>query len=740
MDKLVIPRDCIIQGDRVTIRYEGDIQIENDLVPLSVKSNSGGIRFVPQGKSLTCSHLSCENGLLSVEADLLSAEFLSANHVELKLGELEISQALQVNESADIRAKTVNIDEVFADTLVVEGEDSVTIQAIEANQVSMQVGKGSIRHIRAKNVVIEAVGRFECDKITAEQSVEVRSGEIGVKFLESPTFIAAPEVQGIVMLATCEEVKAEGVRGFIRPDEFRMLAETGPFAALVSGETGEAEEGQSVDIVELAQSEPNENVEQATTLDLEEVLEQEPDSGEAEPDRDEAEPESTILEESASETESEESEMDAEPTAAIEDQEHEQFREAESEQAEEEQPGPDDRNTVSMDEEPIVEPEQAPEPTGEAVDAENLEQSGVSVMPSEVAEETEQIEDPYMTREIHDLDPELFGFQQKRVVKEREDDLASDLDDAEAAAEGTELDEEPIPETTPETDQEPIELDDEDDLMDIDMPDEEIDALPEITDFDDFVELSDDDMRSEPLPEDAINDDEQNLLEDHVDEVRDDSIESEADDREDISMDNELEEAIEDSIDNVLDHSMDIPEADSVEVEEGFGSDEEATEDEDDDVVLEISNDENELDVEIEEEPVGSEAEPSLEDEQSELDQEDDSNPPPTPPPVTTVQPPSPPPVPASEESEAGLDALVMELYGLLDQIRSFFPDENYPKFINQIQTYLEERRFNILRKARNRDAVLNSFDRLQHPDISACARQFYSVMARHFGDPEDFE
>jgi hypothetical protein len=80
-------------------------------------------------------------------------------------------------------------------------------------------------------------------------------------------------------------------------------------------------------------------------------------------------------------------------------------------------------------------------------------------------------------------------------------------------------------------------------------------------------------------------------------------------------------------------------------------------------------------------------------------------------------------------------DLLVDLLSNIMDDIKSHFPDDNYPKFISQIETYLLERRFSILRKARNREAVLSSFDRLDHPEISKLARLFYKQMANFFGD-----
>jgi hypothetical protein len=80
-------------------------------------------------------------------------------------------------------------------------------------------------------------------------------------------------------------------------------------------------------------------------------------------------------------------------------------------------------------------------------------------------------------------------------------------------------------------------------------------------------------------------------------------------------------------------------------------------------------------------------------------------------------------------------DDLVDRLGSLIDDVKNCFPDDNYPKFISQIEVYLKEKRFKILRKKRNREAVISSFDRLDNPRISELARTFYTELSNYFHD-----
>ena len=80
-------------------------------------------------------------------------------------------------------------------------------------------------------------------------------------------------------------------------------------------------------------------------------------------------------------------------------------------------------------------------------------------------------------------------------------------------------------------------------------------------------------------------------------------------------------------------------------------------------------------------------------------------------------------------ESVDGLDGeslLVQDLNETLNRIRAYFPADGCPKFIDQIGRYLEEGRFNLFRRGNNKRAVLSSFDKYDHEEISKLAREFF--------------
>ena len=119
MEKLVIPKGCAIQGDKITIRNEGDIVIESNLVPLSIKSNQGSISFAPEAADVTCSSLSAERGELRLQVKNFSAELLVAASGEISFGHLELAQALQISESVLLEGDSFSVPEIHAGDTVI---------------------------------------------------------------------------------------------------------------------------------------------------------------------------------------------------------------------------------------------------------------------------------------------------------------------------------------------------------------------------------------------------------------------------------------------------------------------------------------------------------------------------------------------------------------------------------------------------------------------------------------------
>lgn len=632
MDPLMIPKSCVLQGEKITIRYRGDIQIENDLVPLSVKSEEGGIRFIPEGRSVSCSHLSAENGILEVEAERVEADTLHAMTAILRINDLEIHQVIQASQEMLIESEKLKAQELRASELELTAAESLDVQSIVVEgQVVITFDHGKVHEIRGRHVTVKGGASFECERIVATEEVVFTSGKIAVKFIDAPKITADPSVTGIVILTQADDVRAEGVRGFIRPNEFRMLTEQGPLLSLTDGSSTPetTPTSQSFDWAQGPQEEPAgveqpETEEEVSSLDLD--FDELSDSGMD----DEAVPEEVVEDEGGDI-----------PELLVED----------------------DGIVAELvaDEEPLVEVE--PDLESELVDAASDEsdqdddeesqgerEAEVSIDDIKTAsmeDEGDRSEvDEFMTREIRDFDPSAAYAEQPPPVPKIDEVLeTADDDQVDADMNILDDDEDVLDEVS----------EDDDAILDVMIPSEEIEHLPEITDFEDLPEMEDG-------VDVSLNEDANSGPVESVPTVAP------------IPTDDEEEEAQDDIL--AEEQPPDLPPPINQDVDQSMHLDESMTY-----TPEEFSAPEFTLD------------------------------------------------------NDDGENELAERLNGVLGQIKDCFPDDNYPKFINQIQTYLDERRFGILRKQRNREAVLSSFDRLSHDRISELARAFYAELVDYFGD-----
>lgn len=632
MEKLVIPKDCILRGERITIRYEGDILIENDLVPLSVKSDAGSIGFFPQDARATCSHLSAENGCLEVRAQALSAEFLSGMTGKLSIGELEISQALQFSQDLTIEGTSIEAPEVHAGVLKLVLDGRGQIQNLEVDGAAdVTLGQGQIGTIKAKSLRLAAKGPVECERISAEESVYVSSGSISVKMIDAPRFEAEPGVKGVVILATCDDVRAEGVRGFIKPEEFKMFSQQDPLVL----EGGATQGSRRVELTDPEDASPataeERPPEEVVTRPVEVVSESLESQSAAEPLDEPAVPE---LESVSPE---EEPEIDEGIADADDDEQGPPGAEIQAEQTEE--------LMAHADEE------------FEPIDARDMESQQRKArdhlfFDDEEMPDTSPDDDEYLTREISTIQPEHLPSTPPALEAEQE---------AESA----------------------------DEAGDVNVPAEAMEDLPEITDFGDFPELTEENQEGEE--EDVIEDMEFEILDAAEDadfsefqEIPDDD---EADFDDLVGEEGGPEESFKSEPlpdDPEIEDTTDLESAISDSAAEVFG-------------------------------PGGLATGHIDELQRPDLDGYEMAE----------------PEIQANAQSKE--DRFVEDLRAVLSEIQACFPDDNYPKFIGQIETYLDERRFSILRKQRNKEAVLSSFDRLDHPRISQLAREFYAKMADYF-------
>jgi len=607
MEKLFLPKGAMIQGERISITHKGDIQIENNLVPLSIKSLEGNICFIPESEIVTCSHLIAEEGTVEVLAEKVNAELISGKYVKLEIQSLNVSQAIQTKDRASIKGKELKTGEIYANDLEISLEGDLEVHSIETKgDLVISAHNLKVDQIKANKVTLEIMGGMECEKLFSNEDVFVSSGNISIKYLDCQSFTASPEVTGIILVATPEHVKAEGVRGFIRPQEFQALSNNESMNQLPASDSGSKEENLDEmalveDVVHDVESDHNDPVENDNV----------PPAMTPEP----------------------------EVEAAIIDIE---------------------------DIEPPPIPETASMPSIETIDVqveEDEEEADVRV-----AEPLEDSED--LDMEVSELEiPENPSFE----------DPDHSLDDL--SMETLNMDDEEIDEDIGEEEFDMSAISEEE-VMSLDMEsvEKELDASF-AGDFDNLDVLSDEaEMAIDGLEMSEIDQADSDWDIPPVQEAENDSDKEEAE-NELPSEDNEFKTK-----------ELHLPDDDDIE----SGS----LEDIEDFDMVDLSFDNPPISVEL------------LEDENEFAD-------------VDLNQ----------EDEEMDEDTMVEQLKITMNQVKDCFPDENYPKFISQIEGYLAERRFKILRKKRNREAVLSSFDRLDNPKISKLAREFYQNLSNYFND-----
>ena len=623
----------MIQGKVSSLAHEGDIVIENDLCPSIIESSQGGIRFSPSAESADCEYISAENGFVDVIVPNFSAKKVLASSGHLNTQKIKVTELVRAAESLNIEAKVGSFSRIDAENLDIK-VDNLTVEKITAGtEVAIQANNSKVGEIRAKRVIIH--GRIDCQKMIVEETVVVESGQVSIKSLDCASFHASPDVSGIVVVSTCKEVKAEGVRGFLHPSELEMF----------SGRM------QTVDLETF--DKPGEKiVAQAMASAMDEPEGQAVDPAEADADS-EADLETAP-------TDSEDDEASDYPTVpevpAYEESEpidsgNDVFARAERE-AEEYFPNEDEEPLSSVDLEEAF----------DATVADSLEEKPSDSGDNDTIQAPSWEVDPVdgtHDESIHDLSGpsgfDLVGGEKARLDLSEEDQIPPEVNT----------------ETTFELDgplEEALEGEDtelEDSLPEIDNweePDGPIEVNTASFSNDNVLEKVDAfDVMETPIEEDAPAED-ADLLEDSYFDTDDsldsaDILDQEADPLEDIPEDEEPDQqGIEGALGDSFEDELEDDTLDNVEILE-------------------------------EETPQDPEA------------------------------------------------LLIADLNRILDQIRAYFPEDNYPKFINQISRYIEDARFNLFAKARNRDAVLAGFDKYEHPDISALARTFFERLDGFFDE-----
>jgi hypothetical protein len=770
MDKLIFPQGCIVEGTIESIKYGGDIELHthlpspqivsgqgNIVLQMSEADFSGTVLQAPEGQfdadvsSLQLTGL--EAGVARIQSESIvkldhadvsgklhiKADQLEAASLKMQSGEFEVREAntpalvasgslrlyhdqgqYQLDQvkagSVDIHAESLTLNALEASgeaSIEVEGEQTLQTRQIKAGslvlkakefygeeliidgEATLQFEKGKLKEVRATAVKIS--GGFECEKLVVTEKVVVTSGFVHIRELDCPEFIAEPDVMGIVMVANTDKVVAQGVRGFLRPDEVSFL----------SNNVGEPVPVEPSTPVEAVASDVHEAVEESAEVEAEAVEELTEVEAEAVEELAEVEDEPEAVEELA---EVEDEPEAVEESAEVEAEAIEVTEEIPTDEVESfEEPSTDEDGPGEVEEITEVEPAQG----ADAFDTptESFEDPTVGEEESEGAEvEADTVEEEPPTEDFgaFDLSPSEDASEiDNPFARSTETSGSSGLDD-----------------TDPDVD-----------AFESAPGEDEIETVDEVTDFED-VEATDfesvDDIDDEEISVDDISEEDFSDVE-AIEEVGDntfDSVSDSLDDAESIEDSGHFEvdaADLEDFDDEDL--SVDTTDLDELPTVESFDESEDFGE-----TVPGVQ--EEELSVEpVSEggmEELSADDLYNVDDSASQIDapvESIDS--------VEDVTSGGPAPtaevVDFSEEEMAHFLSPEMSLHEQLDrilvQIKDLFPDDNYPKFIDQIQNYVAEERFSILIKTRNKEAVMGSFNKLDHPEISRLAKAFYDTL-----------
>lgn len=739
---------------------EGSIDVEASSLELkSLEAQEANLKVANAAKLA----LAEVNGTFAITAEQLDAQHLTMGQgkfdvQQLNLPKLEVSGALELHHDQGIykleqvQAKSLSLRGLSAEfeALQIAGEavielsgsdEKIHFNSIKAGQLTfngsaeidagileiegdatLTFTKGKFKEIRARNLKIS--GGLECERLVVTEKVEVSSGFVNIRQLECPEFHAEPDVMGIVMVANTDKVVAQGVRGFLRPDEVSFLSSN------VSDAAGEPSPSEEAAVEEQVAEETTEA----------QVAETEPDAETYETQHFETPtvefPEADLAAAAASEAEAPteaESEPDTFVPADVDADEAEisdvsaevdQVDEVESDEAAEDQEA-ETFEAVSEANLPEPEPETDGDAFGEVTETDVASNDDWS-HDAETASETEVSDDW-----SHDTETTSETEVASSSDWSHDADTATDIENpfaSQADLESEMVAADPF-EDASESETDAEDIDDVETFDDTD-PDVEIEAFPvdELTvdDIDDSGEADDTDpdaFAADEVTSEAIEGVGDNTFDSVSDSLDDsDAIESFDADAIDDSGHFEVDAAdLEDFDDEDL--SVDASELEDLPAVEGFD-------------IQEPSGDIQESDLQADVDITGSDLEELSADDlyaSDDLVSDDDAEVASTETassggPAATAE-----VVDFSEEEMAkflsGEMSLQEQLDRILVQIKNLFPDDNYPKFIDQVQNYVAEERFNILIKTRNKEAVMGSFNKLDHPEINRLAKAFYDTL-----------
>jgi len=221
MEKLFIPESCVMESQSMVIRNEGDVEIINKLIPAAIYSTKGSILYRNSSSSVMFRDICAERGHVELETGSLVSESVTGASARILCGDLTVRESLTVAGELEIEADAVDIGFCRAGKLNLRG-GHIRIDTIEASGDIVLSGDSiKANLIRGGNITLS--GTIECKEMVASGAVIVQKGKVSIKSLDAPRFQATPDVTGIVVMATCDIVRAEGVRGFLQPNELETM-------------------------------------------------------------------------------------------------------------------------------------------------------------------------------------------------------------------------------------------------------------------------------------------------------------------------------------------------------------------------------------------------------------------------------------------------------------------------------------------------------------------------------------
>ena len=749
MDKLVIPEGSVLVGETVLISHQGDVVIEGDVQPRSIRSVHGSITFSGNGKH--CETLTAENGSADVSGATFSCDQIVAGEANLQVDDLKVNQSLAVGNQLKIRSKSADIPACIGGDMDIHS-GQLSAGKIEAKgSVKLVVDGAKIQRLEADRLVVK--GSLECKKLIAREMVKVESGSVAIKYLDTPSFQAGPEVTGVVMVATTKDVRAEGVRGFLHPSELGFLSQdegegeafsTGTFEIATQDLPSFDDGPTTLDEADLDEVDTDDVSQEDSPLEEAELVEAEPVESESHDDNlDDTNPDSAgepLVPDSSEEYHTKLVETDVEDWATrLTDDSHEEVEELEpeAETAQEDDPEtasdegsqedssvfieeltPEDLDSASLEElsDDLDEAEQDekdgegsaqedeidPEPFREEIDS--LTASGNESM------EPQEPDEPEPNR--LQWDAETVGVAKESLADLPTLEEASGEAEASDSIEDTHPSEEWVPDDSPNATE--FEIVGRDPL-DMSVPaivpmDDSADQLEgeievsseDFANVEELEEVSATDLEPEISAGDSNGDEAVNIPSSSAENGADENPSGDEDD---------VESSL--SLDDLGDPLEEIESADLE--ADPLGSDE----------LLEVVDSEPETDQETAEEYLDVDSDDleelpdpledsalEIPDPQEDFDVLDEAD---------------------ILEEEDPEEVVISDLTDILNRIQAYFPEDNYPQFINQIHRYLEERRLNLFVKPSNRRAVLSSFDKFGHDEIGRLARSFFERLDLFF-------